>query len=644
MKKLLLAPALLLAMTTAKAQLALQNFNSAGIPAGWTMINVDGKTISSTLNARIVTGLATAAWMKWPVTTTDSMMITTSLFTPAGTCDRWLITPSFNVTSADMMIAWFDNQPYSAAGLTDNIQVWVSTTGGATVASFTTNLGSSVPAAGTSKKRISLSAFNGQNIRIAFRSTGTNAGVVGIDNVQTEIATPLTDLQLSTVTPSSGSLASYNTTGSPISFGGTVTNNGTGMVSSYTVKYQVGTGTVVSETKSLTSPILSLASANFTFTATAPAPAANTATKVWVELASDAVKTNDTLNTNIAGYTTKPTKKILGEQGTGTWCQWCPRGHIFMDSIHKMKPNNWSLVAVHNGDPMTVSAYDSYIGGLISGYPSMVYDRRLTGDPGGIFSVDGTESTKFGVADLTLTPTVAGSNVTIKVDVLPRVSTNADYRLALVLTENRVKGTTSTYNQANAYSGGASGAMKNAEFNFATLPNPVPAATMRYDYVARGIYPSPTGAAGSLPMMMTSATSYSYTFPAVTISSTSNINQMYAVVMLINNADGSVLNTNNIKLTNVSIKETVVGVNDVDVYPNPANEVVTTKFSLTEQSNVSIEIVDMLGKVVKTVANKSLTAGTYEVPTNIAELASGVYLVKITTDNGTTTERLSIAK
>ncbi|MCC6187140.1 MAG: T9SS type A sorting domain-containing protein [Chitinophagaceae bacterium] len=119
---------------------------------------------------------------------------------------------------------------------------------------------------------------------------------------------------------------------------------------------------------------------------------------------------------------------------------------------------------------------------------------------------------------------------------------------------------------------------------------------------------------------------------------------MYAVVTLINGADESVLNTNNLKLTNVSIKEAVAGVNNLDVYPNPATDVVTTKFSLTEQSNVAIEIVDMLGKVVKTIASKSLTAGTYEVPTSVAELANGVYLVKVTTDNGSITERIAIAK
>lgn len=644
MKKLLLAPALLLAMSSAKAQLALQNFNAAGIPAGWSMINVDGKVISSTLNAKIVSGLASDAWMKWPVTTTDSMMITTSLFTPSGTCDRWLVTPTFNVNSADMMIAWFDVQPYSPAGLADNVEVWVSTTGGATPASFTTKLGSSAPGAISAKKRISLAAFNGQSVRIGFRSTATNAGVVGIDNVQTEIAPALTDLQLATVTPASGSLASYNNTGSAMTIGGTMTNKGTGIISSYKVNYKVGTGAVVTETKTPATPILSLGSANFTFTATVPAPAANTPVKVWVEIASDAVASNDTLTTNIAGYTTKPTKKILAEEATGTWCQWCPRGQVYMDSIHKTYPNNWSVVAVHNGDPMTVAAYDSYIGSFIGGYPGMVIDRRIEDDPSSVFTYNASEIGKFGVAGITITPTVSGSMVTIKVDVTPTVNTNADYRLGLVLTENRVKGTASGYNQKNAYSGGASGPMGNAEFNFVTLPSTVPAATMRYDFVARGIYPTPTGAVGSLPMMMTSGSTYSYTFPAITLDPSWNKNQMYAVVTLISGADESVLNTNNVKLTNVSIKEAVAGVNNLDVYPNPATDVVTTKFSLTEQSNVAIEIVDMLGKVVKTVANKSLTAGTYEVPTSVAELANGLYLVKVTTDNGAITERISIAK
>lgn len=635
MKKILLASALALSLPSAKAQLALENFNAAGMPSGWSMIS-DANVLTSTITpAWIIPKLNAAAWAKFPVATGDSGMITTSYFTPAGTADRWLITPTFNVTSALMAITWDDNEMSSSG--TSPLEIWVSTTGGATAASFTTKLLTfNCTPGGFAVRGASLGAFNGQSVRVAFRSVGNAKGFPGIDNVQTQVL-PATELELKSISPVAGSIASYGLTTGTIPVTGVVKNNGATTVSSYKVSYQVGTGAIVTETKSAS--ISALSTGTFTFTTPITPTMANVPVKVWVELTGDAVKTNDSLATRVAGYTTKPSKKLLYEEGTGTWCGWCPRGAIYMDSIYHAYPNNVSVVAVHNGDPMTISAYDSYIGGFISGYPSVVIDRRLVGDPSAAFTAYATENSKYALANIVLTKTVTGATATIKADVTPTASTNADYRLVLVITEDRVTG----YSQANYYSGGGSGAMKNKEFDFAALGNPVPAATMKYDFVARGIYPNPTGTAGSLPVTMTAGTTYSYTFPAVTIDPTKLANYR-AIVMLVNASDESVMNTQSTPLKNVSINEVAVGVSNIQVYPNPASTVLTTKFSLENQSNVSIEIVDMLGKVVKTISNKSLTAGTYEVPTNVAELANGIYLVKVTTENGSISERFSIAK
>ena len=52
----------------------------------------------------------------------------------------------------------------------------------------------------------------------------------------------------------------------------------------------------------------------------------------------------------------------------------------------------------------------------------------------------------------------------------------------------------------------------------------------------------------------------------------------------------------------------------------------------------------MLGKVVKNIQSSDLTPGTYDVATKVTDLASGIYVVKISTDNGTITQRVSIAK
>lgn len=640
MKKLLLASAIVLSLPTAKAQLALQNFNAAGIPSGWTMIT-DSKPVSTTITpAYIITRLNATAWAKFPRSGTDSLIMSTSFYATSANADRWLITPAFNVTSANMFLKYLIGD-LSGTG-TSPVEILVGP-GTATVAGDFTTVSTYACTPGLTTSALNLGSYNGTSIRVAFRNKGKDQGFPALDDVETVIL-PSNEMGLTSISPVVGSLQSYGTTSSTIPVTGNVKNNGASTITSYKVSYQVGTSPVVSETKSVSIPALGTAA--FSMATPITLTATNQVVKVWVELTGDADKTNDTLKTSVAGYTTKPTKKILAEEATGTWCGYCPRGAIYMDSIHKVYPNNWSIVAVHNADPMTVASYDSYIGQFIGGYPAMVIDRRIENDPSTVFTYNTSELGKFGVANMTITPTVTGSNVTIKVDVTPTVSTNADYRLALVLTEDRVKG----YDQVNYYSvskygaGAATGPMGNSEFNFVALPSPVPGATMRYDFVGRGIYPSPTGAAGSLPMTMTSGSTYSYTFPAVTLDPSWNKNQMKAIVLLINAADESVLNTNNQKITNVSIKEANVGINGLDVYPNPANDIVTAHFSLEQTSNVAIEIVDMLGRVAKTVSNKSLTPGTYEVPTSVSELVAGIYFVKITTESGTITERISVIK
>jgi hypothetical protein len=74
-------------------------------------------------------------------------------------------------------------------------------------------------------------------------------------------------------------------------------------------------------------------------------------------------------------------KIVVGEEATGTWCQWCPRGAVFMDKFAADYNGFWAGIAVHNGDPMVVADYDAGIGTLIGGYPSALVDRLGDVDP-----------------------------------------------------------------------------------------------------------------------------------------------------------------------------------------------------------------------------------------------------------------------
>ncbi len=295
---------------------------------------------------------------------------------------------------------------------------------------------------------------------------------------------------------------------------------------------------------------------------------------------------------------------------------------------------------------MVVSAYDSYVGTFITGYPAVIVDRSSVVDPSSIFSAYSSVVNNFGVADINLTYAWTGNNLSVTAKVTPTVATNADYRLALVLTEDRVSGTTSTWAQHNYYNGGGYGPLQNSEYNFVTLPAVIPATTMKYDFVGRGIYPSVGGAAGSLPTAMSASTAYNYTFPSMSIDTLAwNAANMKAVVMLVNNADGSVLNSQNIKVPlRLAINDVAAGVTELEIYPNPATDVVNAKFSLTDASSVTVDVLDIMGKTVKTIARQNMTAGSYQVPVNTASLSTGTYMIKITTDKGAVTQRVSIIK
>jgi len=64
-------------------------------------------------------------------------------------------------------------------------------------------------------------------------------------------------------------------------------------------------------------------------------------------------------------------------------------------------------------------------------------------------------------------------------------------------------------------------------------------------------------------------------------------------------------------------------------YPNPFNPSTIIKYELPEQSNVKIEIFDMLGQSVDVLINSEKQAGFYETTWNASNLPSGVYLINI---------------
>lgn len=79
-------------------------------------------------------------------------------------------------------------------------------------------------------------------------------------------------------------------------------------------------------------------------------------------------------------------------------------------------------------------------------------------------------------------------------------------------------------------------------------------------------------------------------------------------------------------------------------YPNPFNPGTSIKFNLEKPGNAKIVIYDMLGREIKTLINKQMTAGEHEVYFNAENYSSGVYYYSLFSGNFVQTKKMILLK
>jgi hypothetical protein len=67
----------------------------------------------------------------------------------------------------------------------------------------------------------------------------------------------------------------------------------------------------------------------------------------------------------------------------------------------------------------------------------------------------------------------------------------------------------------------------------------------------------------------------------------------------------------------------------ISVYPNPATDIVNVSINLSQISDVVVDIVDVTGKVVSTMAVNQLAAGEQKIPVAVENLSRGTYMAEI---------------
>ena len=360
-------------------------------------------------------------------------------------------------------------------------------------------------------------------------------------------------------------------------------------------------------------------------------------------LGPDDDPSDDNMITQIEAVIPAPGKLVVGEEATGTWCGWCPRGAVALNWMDHDYEGYWQGIAVHNGDPMTNPDYDNGMAPYISGYPSGIVDRggdinpanfkedflqRIIIEPKGIIT-NGAEL-------------VSGNILKVSLRVDFQNTVNGNYKLACILVEDSVTGTTPQYYQANSYSGGGAGSLIDVDgTDWANMPSSVPASQMVYRHVARAIAPSFLGK----PLEKTSYSAGEKTTECFefVLDPSWNLSKIHIVGMLIDNsnlsdnASSTLINeaTNNgyENCFSTSIGVDLNSPDRINIYPNPAKNNI---YISNIKENTQIKIYDINGK--KLLENKISNKEKID----ISSLSKGVYQIKFENTNFYETRKLVV--
>lgn len=619
---------LLISSTIVNAQVIIfsENFNSGVIPGNFATYDLDALTTNSSIqNICPFTGSFVVCQYLG-----ETFAASPSLFTSPSTADDWIVTPAISLANNNnAKLLKFDASSADPI-YNDGVEVYVSTTGNTpsdflnTVALYNTTPGGE-PATWTTRN-IDLSAYSGQTVYIAFRNHSYNKLVLGIDNIE---VSELSDnnIELTTL-----DFPEYTTIPALIDIDGTITNIGGNTINSLDITWSDGTNSYTDNLNGLN--ILSNTTYNFTHNTQLNMSSPGNTT-IFVEVDNinasiDPDTSNNSLELVVQDVPFIPTKRVVIEESSGTWCPFCPQGIVGMETIEQQYPNTVIPIAVHNGDIMTNSIYDA--GMNMANWPSARIDRAILANGTQAVTAAGflahyNERIKvFSPVELTANADFNPSNREIIVNITGNFATDlfGDYRFNAVIIEHQV----GPYNQANNYVGDQPPLIAPISgINFSSASNP---ANIIHNNVARNILGGFNGVVGSLPATILENSSHTYQYTH-TLPINENENNIQVVCMVIDNNNGEILNGIKVDLELSTSTNNEIKNDKIILYPNPVKKELNIDGEFS-----TIEIYDKIGKLILgPISKKSI---------NISSLNNGLYTAILKTKNYITFKKFTIQK
>ncbi len=430
---------------------------SNGIPSDFTLVDGDGNEPSVDAAA-----MGFAVGVPWIATTptSDANMVAcaTSWYTPAGTSNDWLITPAFAVGHEGAALTWRSRS--RQRGVLNAYSVY-AISGTDTTQLFTS---AAEPVEWTNHS-VSLAAYVGQTVKIAFVENSTDKSYLFVDDI---VAGVYSAIQVKSTMNGKTALTG------DVDFNGIVVNAGQEPIYGYSIdvngtQVQFPDTLQVGEQKEFTIPAVLQMGKHTTV------PYTLTATSGSHQFVEE-------------GAITSYQRKVVVEELTGTWCAWCVRGFVLMQQLRHTAADHYIGIAVHSDDVMA-NEYETGLAGNMSwsGLPCAVVGRSFLVDiphlEAGINASLSEETTHVAIDPVVETDFETGQIKVVTNLVFGEDNAQANYRLAYSLIEDNVHHPDdSRYTQNNnAYTNNNNGEMGGWE----KLPVKIPAADMWFHEVAR---------------------------------------------------------------------------------------------------------------------------------------------------------------
>lgn len=512
---------------------------------GFTLYDVDGREPNSmAVQYGFKKGIA------WQIVdyNKSNAAASNSTHSPIGPAEDWLITPAITVGAGQTLMFDIGPNKYGSNTKIGNFKVLVSTTGTA-MDDFTDVLAEKSSARDWATVSYDLSKYAGKTIYVAIINVSLSKDMLVVDNIFVGVP-PAAYLNLKY-----DKLQADANTGQRIT--GIVKAGAATTITKYKATLTCGDFTTEREIDGLN--IEPNATHTFQFNENLPAPTAGEPQKFTVKVLING-EVEITSEGEIATQAYQPTKRIVAEEATGTWCGWCVRGIVSLATLKEKYPDTFIGIAVHSGDPMGLPNYMSALTPYIpAGFPAGTVMRQVATDPEDFEMYYNQYINTPAWADVSVyaewTDDTHSSIHTMTNTTFATTTGNMEARLILVLIENDVHGTSVNYNQVNAYSGGAAGAMGGYE----NMPNPIPAAQMYYQEVARAAWDNAAdGIANSIPKAVVKDEVYKY-YRELSIPSNVFVPTNCEVIALLVNYDkGYIMNASKCEIlpANSAVKAT----------------------------------------------------------------------------------------